>query len=135
MPKALLDPASILALYTAFNAGLMLVLAYRVMMLRRRTGTALGDGGHEPLQLAQRAHGNASEYVPITLLVLGALVVIEAPIWVLHGLGLSLSVARVLHAWGLSRSGGASFGRFTGTLLQWLALVFGIGALFSWVFA
>ena len=34
-----------------------------------------------------------------------------------------LLLGRLLHAFGLSRSGGYSFGRFTGTVLTWLVFL------------
>ena len=45
-----------------------------------------------------------------------------APAWV-WGFGSALLLGRVLHALGLSRSGGYSFGRFTGTVLTWLVFL------------
>lgn len=43
--------------------------------------------------------------------------------WMIHALGAVLVVGRLLHAQGLSKSGGVSSGRFVGTLLTWLVLL------------
>lgn len=53
-----------------------------------------------------------------------------APAVFLHALGAALVVGRLLHAQGLSSSGGISFGRTVGTSLTWIVLLAGaLGAL------
>lgn len=113
----------ITAVYAALCALLILVLAGRVVLLRRATRTGLGDGGHDALARAIRAHGNAIEYIPVFLVMLLVLELNGSSGVVLHALGGTLLVARVLHGWGLSRSAGISFGRWYGTALTWLALI------------
>ena len=68
---------------------------------------------------AQRAHGNAAEYVPLVLVLLLALALVKAPAVLLHGVGGGLAAGRVLHAIGLYQSSGASVGRMLGILLTW----------------
>jgi uncharacterized membrane protein YecN with MAPEG domain len=46
----------------------------------------------------------------------------RAPVLFLHVCGIALVVGRVLHAVGLSSTGGSSFGRFVGSGLTWVAL-------------
>ena len=113
---------AIAALYGALVALLLLVLALAVSRLRRALGVGLGDGGDPRLARAIRAHGNAVEWaVPAILLLLIAELTRASPL-LLHACGIALVVGRVLHAMGLSRSGGASTGRFVGTALSWTAL-------------
>ena len=51
--------------------GLMYVwLAVKVVMLRRYHRVSIGGAGHNDLEMAIRAHGNFSEYVPISLILL-----------------------------------------------------------------
>ena len=50
-------------------------------------------------------------------------VVVPTLVGMLVPLVLALLLGRVLHALGLSRSGGYSIGRFTGTALTWLLLL------------
>lgn len=115
------------AFYAAVHAVLILVLAVRVVLLRRATKTGLGDGSHDPLAKAIRAHGNAVEYIPLILVLMLLLELNGTGGPVLHALGGSLLVARLLHAWGLSQTRGMSFGRFYGTALTWLVLLAAAG--------
>ncbi|AKS40776.1 MAPEG family protein [Wenzhouxiangella marina] len=112
-----------------FYAGLLglilLALSWRVVALRRHHKVGIGAGERSDLELAIRAHANFSEYVPLVLLLL---VILEAsaamPALVLHLLGATLVIARLLHGFfGLNRSAGVSQGRFLGTLLTWLVLL------------
>ncbi len=86
---------------TALYAGLMglwlLGLSFAVIQRRRRHDVSVGDGGAEPLQLAIRAHGNACEYVPVALILLGLAEGLGAPGWVLHLFGLMLVAGRLIH--------------------------------------
>lgn len=61
----------------------------------------MGDGGNEELQLAIRAHSNAVEYIPIALMLLLTLELNGAPKILIHILGVTLLVGRILHAMGL----------------------------------
>jgi uncharacterized protein len=50
----------------------------------------------------------------------------------LHGMGIALTLGRLLHVWGLMRSPNESVGRTAGIGLTWLALALGaIRALFT----
>ncbi|WHZ18480.1 MAG: hypothetical protein OJF55_000629 [Rhodanobacteraceae bacterium] len=111
--------------YAALGALLILVLAMRVMWLRNTQGVGIGHGGHDDLARAIRAHANATEYLPIAMLLLTLLALEQTrPAW-LHVFGIVLIVGRVLHAFGFSGNAGRSFGRVTGialTLLSTLAM-------------
>jgi hypothetical protein len=112
-------------IYIALAALLLLYLSVRVMSLRGRYGVGIGDGGHEDLQRAMRVQANFIEYVPIALLLLlTADLVGHQKIWV-HVLGIVLLVGRVVHAYGLSRHSGRSFGRAAGIVLTYLVIVAG----------
>ncbi len=117
------------ALWSGLILLLLVALSVPVALSRRRNKIGVGDGGLESLNLRARAFGNASEYAPaiIGALILLALVGYEA--WVLHALGATFLVGRVLHAWGISRSSGASLGRVVGMALTWTAYVVAAGAL------
>lgn len=124
-------PAAI-ALYTGLNVLIILALVWQVIAHRRREKITLGDGGFPPLIRAIRAHANATEIAPIALIGLIAMALANAPIWAIHVGGLSLTLGRVLHAFGLSRDEGASFGRMAGMILSLTAL-FWIGGTCIWV--
>ena len=122
------------ALYAGLVGVLLLVLAALVSRLRRSRKIGLGDGGDRELQRAIRVHGNAVEWaIPALLLLLVAELNRAAPVF-LHACGLAILVGRILHAMGLSRSAGLSFGRFAGSGLSWAALL--VLALWcTWAFA
>jgi uncharacterized membrane protein YecN with MAPEG domain len=94
-----------------------------VVLARRRYRVRLGTGTEEGMQQAVRVQANFVEYVPfaVLLLVLAELTGLPGP--AVHGAGLLLLASRVLHAVGLSRSPGVSFGRFYGTAGTWLTIV------------
>jgi uncharacterized membrane protein YecN with MAPEG domain len=119
-----LPPLNTLGLYAAINGLILLFLATMVVRRRVTTGTAIGDGGKEAMIQVQRAHGNASEYVPIVLILMYAMASLGTPLWTLHVAGASLTLGRVLHAVGLYGTSGTSPGRLIGTLLTWFALAF-----------
>lgn len=124
------------AFYTALNALIMLVLGMLVTRARVRTQTDIGDGGKPEMAAPLRAHANNAEYTPMALLLMWVLTLssLGAPIWVIHGMGVSLTVGRILHAIGLSRSTGPSVLRFIGMVLTWISYVIGIVAIFWFVF-
>jgi uncharacterized membrane protein YecN with MAPEG domain len=113
---------AITALYAGLVALILLVLAARVSTFRRRLRIGLGDGGDPALQRAVRAHANAVEWVlPVLMLMLIAELNRAGPL-LLHASGIVLIVARLLHAGGLTRVPGMSFGRVWGIGLTWAVL-------------
>lgn len=110
-------------LFAALHGFVLLVLLARVSRLRHGRRIGFGDGGDPDLARAIRVHANFVEHVPFALLLLGLLELtgLAAPwLWVFGSL---LLVARVMHASGLSKSSGASFGRFYGTALTWTLIL------------
>lgn len=120
---------AITGFYGACIAVLAVVLAARVVILRRQLRVGVGDGDNRSLSLAIRAHGNLLEHAPLALLLLLLLEAAGERSWLLHAVGILLLVGRLLHAWGLSRYAGVSFGRFYGTALTWASLLIAAGAL------
>ena|SRR5437763_2950792 len=120
--------------YAAVNALIVLVLSMRVVRARFKTNTAIGDGGKPEMAAPLRAHANSAEYVPVALILLWALASpLGRSIWLIHGMGVTLTVGRILHAIGLSRSIGPSPLRLAGMVLTWIALVVGIAAVLWFV--
>ena len=109
-----MTPPVITALYAALCAFIVLALAVRIMVMRFRMRTGIGDGGDSRLARAIRIHGNAIEYVPIALVLLLVAELGGARPALLHGCGIVLVVARIAHALGLVRSPGLSLGRGIG---------------------
>jgi uncharacterized membrane protein YecN with MAPEG domain len=73
--------------------------------------------------MAVRVHANFIEYVPLALLLMLLGELNDLPRVVLHGAGILLLASRVLHAIGLGRSPGRSFGRFYGTAGTWFVVL------------
>jgi uncharacterized membrane protein YecN with MAPEG domain len=111
------------ALWIGLHLILLLVLSVLVVRQRRQHRVVLGDADIPALTQAVRAFGNASEYVPAGLVALVALALCGAHPMVVHVAGLTLLLGRLIHAFGLSRSGGASLPRAAGVVLTWLAYI------------
>lgn len=112
-------------LFAALLALLKLVLLARVSLTRRSRRIGIGSGGDPLLQRRVRAHANFIEQVPMALALMALLELCGlAPAW-LWAMGAALLLGRILHALGLSRSAGYSFGRFAGSLLSWSVLLVG----------
>lgn len=109
-------------LYAGILALLYLVLSSRIIVLRRQ-GVSLGDGGNPVLLRRIRAHGNFSEYVPFILILLGILELSHLPTIILHILGITLVVARLLHGYAFSFRESFKFGRVWGAGLTFLLLL------------
>ncbi|MGB1560605.1 MAG: MAPEG family protein [Sinimarinibacterium flocculans] len=113
---------TITPLYAGLLAILFLALSLRVV--QKRSNVSLGDGGDPELLRRIRGHGNFTEYVPLILLMMAMLEVGGAtPAWLLHLLGATLVVARVLHGIALSYTAKWKFGRFYGTLVTFILLL------------
>ncbi|QDA58036.1 MAPEG family protein [Thermomonas aquatica] len=110
-------------LFAALHALLLLALAVPIARYRHAHKIGLGDGGDKLLARRIRVHGNFIEHVPLALLLLAMLELCGLPAVGVWSFGSVLLLGRLLHAAGLSRHGGYSFGRFWGTSLTWLSLL------------
>jgi uncharacterized membrane protein YecN with MAPEG domain len=91
----------IAAVYIALCAVLFVALSVRTLNTRRRLRIAVGDGGSPEMLRAMRVHANCAEYVPLGLILLLTAQMQAAPSWLLHLIGATLLVGRLLHAWGV----------------------------------
>jgi uncharacterized membrane protein YecN with MAPEG domain len=94
----------IASFYGALLALLIVWLSLRVIKLRQSKKIGLGDGGETQLQIAIRAQGNATEYIPISLILLLLLELNKAYIPLIHIAGIVVVISRLLHARGLITS-------------------------------
>ena len=92
------------ALWAGLNLLVMLILSVLVVRQRRKHRVAAGDGGVPELLQAQRAFGNASEYIPTAVAGLVALAVAGAPPAAIHITGAVLLIGRIAHAVAFSAS-------------------------------
>lgn len=86
------------AVYAALLALLIVWLSLGVIKVRRAKQVRLGDGNQPELQAAIRAQGNATEYIPISLILLMVLELSKAPAAWIHVGGCLVLAGRVLHA-------------------------------------
>lgn len=109
-------------LYVGLCGLLIIYLAFNVTDFRKRS-VSDGHADFDAMQVAIRAHGNATEYIPIAMILLFlAELGGTSPMW-LHVLGISFVASRVAHAHGyITSQGGASRGRFFGTATGFLVI-------------
>jgi uncharacterized membrane protein YecN with MAPEG domain len=119
----MLQPPRIALLFACLHALLYLLLSLRVVLHRRSARIGVGTGGDPALTRKVRVHANFAEYVPLALLMLALLELVGSPARLLWIFGAALLLGRVLHAWGLGGSAGASAGRLWGTALTWAVLL------------
>ncbi len=118
----------IITITTAGLCGLLLfVLSVRVSMVRGKAKVSLGDGGDLLLLSRIRAQANFVEYVPFIIVLMGLIetslaVVDPRPSLTLGLLGIALVLARIAHAWGMSRPA-PNGGRVAGTAGTFLILI------------
>ncbi len=115
--------APITAIYASLLGIFIVILAARVVRGRRKEKIGLGDGDSRTLRKLVRCHANAVEYVPTILILLFILEANGGERWLLHVFGSVTLVARFIHAQGLSKTSGVSFGRFYGILFSWLVII------------
>ena len=85
------------ALYAALLALWMLFLTFRVVGFRRSSRVSLGAGGDEQGERLIRAHGNATETIPIFLIMLGLAEGLGSSSGFLYAVGGAFVIGRVLH--------------------------------------
>ena len=92
------------SVYASLLALLIVWLSLQVIKLRQSKQILLGDGGEVELQRAIRAQANATEYIPITLILLVSLELNQAALFLIHGGGIAILVSRLIHARSLPTS-------------------------------
>jgi len=115
-------PIAITAFYAAILGLLLTALAVNVTVHRTRLKVEIGDGGNAQMLRMIRLHGNAAEYVPLGLILMGLYELDGGSHLALHALGIALIVGRVLHAWGMWSTVEPTFGRIVGQTLTWLTI-------------
>ncbi len=121
-------PLNITILYAGLLGLICLALAFNVSRVRGAANIPLGDGGNPAVLRAVRMHASFCEYVPLCLILIGLIEMAHGPRWLVHGLGIVLVVARILHAQGIHASAidsstGRSIGWKAGAGLTFLVLL------------
>ena len=105
---------------TGFYAGLlailMIVLIVNVIRNRLKFQIGIGDGGNHILHKAIRVHANFAETVPFTLLLMALCDYNGTKPILIHIMGITLVVCRILHAHGMYKTSVRSMGRTVGIL-------------------
>src|ERR1700676_4419970 len=109
-------------LYASLLALWFVVLSARVVNLRRR-GIVFGDNGDVAVTRVVRAQANCAEYVPLALLLMGFLELSRFSIYILHALGLTLLIGRLVHGLALFFGWQMRSGRVAGAALTFIVLL------------
>ena len=112
-------------LYAALSALFLVWLSARVIQGRVVFKVDIGDGGNEEMQRRIRVQANFIEYVPLALILMLFVQQAGFSTWIVHLLGITLILARVVHAIGLGRFSGVSKGRLTGATATFIVLLAG----------
>lgn len=89
--------------YAALLALVFFQLSVRTIKLRRQLKIAIGAGGNPTMHRAMRVHGNFTEYVPLSLLMIFLFELQGAHFLLIHLFGVCLLLGRLAHACGVSR--------------------------------
>ncbi len=123
---------SITLLYASLLAIFALFLSFKAGTFRGKVGVSVLYGEPANMELVQRvrAHQNFLEYVPMILILMGAIELSGGSGTFLHGVGIVLIVARVAHAIGLKHDNMAHPGRLVGAggtaLVTLVAAIYGL---------
>ena len=109
--------------YAALLGVLMIILKFRVIMVRGQTGISINYSDNKTLALRIRQHGNFIENVPLALLLMAIIEVQGATSGWLHAVGAMLLIGRILHPFGLFNDKPISIPRFVGTTLTTIAIL------------
>ncbi len=124
----ILTPVYYSALFFSLLSIQAIVLAILIVKIRRSDQIGLADGGNKDLLRHMRVQANFLEYfMPFAALFL-VYELNQGREDILIGAGSLFLLARIIHAMGFLKSGGYSFGRFYGTGISWLVILFLAGA-------
>jgi uncharacterized membrane protein YecN with MAPEG domain len=115
-------PMPITMLYTGLLGLVLLVLSIRVIQARGATKVFMGDGGNELMLRRMRGQANFVEYVPMALIMMALLELRATAPWVLHLLGATLLIGRLLHGYTFAFAKHFPPGRFGGAVLTQLVV-------------
>ena len=96
-------PLSVTTLYAAILALIIVALGINVTVHRVKLHVSLGDGGNPQMLRMIRLHGNAIEYLPLSLILMALYELNGGLHWVLHVIGIALIAGRLIQTaamWG-----------------------------------
>ncbi len=104
-----------IALYSGLNGLIFLWLVAAVGKARNDLGITMGDGGNPYMLRVMRGQANFVENVPMTLGFLVVMALMGTPAWVIHLLGGTVTVARVIHALHFTKADAPGWQRMAGS--------------------
>ncbi len=119
----------IVSLYTSLLLILFFVLSINTIRKRRKTKIPIGHSENPEMLRAMRAHSNFAEYVPLNLFAIYLVESHGATPLLVHFLGFSTLLGRLLHAYGISQNNENFKFRVTGMALTFTALLSSAGYL------
>lgn len=103
------------------NGLIILALTTKVILIRRRDGVVLGDNDDRVLLKAIRGQANATEQIPLALILIGLIEAQSEPGWLLLPLVVLFTLGRLMHAIYFGVHGTAWQLRFYGMFLTLIA--------------
>lgn len=120
--EAIVSVAPVKTMFVAALLGLMkLELGTSVTKYRFQNMIIWGDASDDGMARRIRAHANFTEWVPISLILLGLIEMMGVTPIIIGVLGAMLIIGRGLHALGLMGNA-ESFNRATGIVITWATL-------------
>jgi uncharacterized membrane protein YecN with MAPEG domain len=116
---------AIVGLYAGLNTLILLWIAASTGQLRAKHKVFIGDGGVPHLTRILRGHANAMENVPMALILMLIMAGLHAPIYVLHGFGIVLTIGRFFHAMHFIKEDAPGWQRALGATTSLLLLAVG----------
>jgi uncharacterized membrane protein YecN with MAPEG domain len=114
---------SITALYAGILALILIALAINVTVHRVKLQVPLGDGGKPQMRRMIRLHGNAAEYIPLAIVLMGIYELNAGSHTALHVIGIALVAGRAVQTWGMWATDMTNLGRQIGQSLTWLSVI------------
>ena len=114
---------AIVGIYAALNTFILFWFDVATGKLRSKHKVSIGDGGVKHLVRILRGHANAIENMPMFFILLAIAAMLAAPNWLMHVLGVTFTVGRVLHAWHFIQEDAPGWQRAIGFGLSFLALL------------
>jgi uncharacterized membrane protein YecN with MAPEG domain len=108
-------------LYAGILGLLLVILSFNVMQNWMRV-TGHGQQTDREMRRAERVLSSFVEYVPMALVLMTLIELRGTPVMILHSLGITLVLARLMHAYGSNDIKGAGLLRFLGAQLTFLML-------------
>ncbi|MES2526589.1 MAG: MAPEG family protein [Bdellovibrionota bacterium] len=113
----------ITSIYASLLALMYVYLSMRVVKHRKFHKVSIGDGGNALVARAIRVHANFAEYVPLALILIYLVEMHTAARYFVHAMGITLVLARLFHAYGISSEAADFRFRVGGVVLTFVVLI------------